>query len=217
MKFTAELRQLVDPLWQASFVHPFVREIAEGTLDINRFIHYLKQDSYYLTNFAKAQSLAAAGAPTLEMAGRLAFHAQSTSSAEHALHEAFFNDLGIVPDRSFVPAPTAYKYVTHLLSVASFGTVGEIIAAILPCYWLYWEIGKIYAHAKPNHPIYDKWIATYGDEWFGNLVQEQIDRLDELAEAASEAERNRMIQHFVISSHYELQFWQMAYTLEGWD
>jgi thiaminase/transcriptional activator TenA len=217
MKFSDQLRHIVDPIWEKSFEHPFVKEIAQGTLDIQKFVHYLKQDSYYLTHFAKIQSIGAAKAPDLATAGRMAFHAHCTYQAEHALHETFFHELNIQPDPHFVPAPTAYQYVTHLHAVASQGSLGEIIAAILPCYWLYYEIGHRYKDAKPNHPIYDKWIATYGDEWFGELVKEQIDRLDWLADRTNDAEREKMKRHFQISSRYELAFWEMAYTLETWD
>jgi thiaminase/transcriptional activator TenA len=160
--------------------------------------------------------MAASKARDLSTIGRLAFHAQSTVEAEHALHETFFDMLGIRNDETFQPAPTAYKYTSHLLSVAHNGTVGEIVAAILPCYWLYWEIGQRHRDAKPNHPIYDKWVETYGNHRFGDLAQEQIARLDELAEQATDRERHRMEQWFLISSQYELEFWEMAYTLETW-
>lgn len=157
-----------------------------------------------------------ADADDLHTIGRMAFHAESTVKAEHALHETFFGMSGIAKDASFVPAPTAYKYTSHLLAVAATGSLADIVASILPCYWLYWEIGQRYRHAKPNHPIYDRWIQTYGDEWFGELVQEQIERLDDLAEGSTETERDHLQRLFLISSQYELEFWDMAYGLESW-
>jgi thiaminase (transcriptional activator TenA) len=216
MTFTDSLRKKADGLWKQSFQHPFVVELAKGTLPTEKFIHYVKNDSYYLTTFAKVQSLGATKTNDLHTIGRMAYHAESTISAEQALHETFFEMLGIQRDTDFLPSPTAYRYTTHLLSVATQGTLGEIIAAILPCYWLYYEIGMQYQDATPNHPIYDKWIATYGDEWFEKLVKEQIDRLDELAEQADDAEQGRMERYFLISSEYELGFWEMAYQLEKW-
>jgi thiaminase/transcriptional activator TenA len=216
MTFSAELRKAADALWQKSLDHPFVRGIADGTLPTDRFAQYVLNDSYYLSVFAKVQSLAAAKAPDLETAGRLAFHAQSTAQAEHQLHETFFGLLGVRRDPDFLPAPTAYRYASHLLAVANEGTFCEIIAAILPCYWLYWEIGLRYKNSRPNHPVYDRWIATYGDEWFGELVQEQIDRIDACAARAAEDERRRMRRHFLISSQYELEFWDIGYKLERW-
>lgn len=69
---------------------------------------------------------------------------------------------------------------------------------------------------QPKEPIYQEWIAAYGSDWFRTLVEEQIARLDRIAETVTEADRKRMKQHFVISSQYEYSFWEMAYTLEKW-
>jgi len=217
LRFTEALRDEADSVWQASMNHPFVIEVAAGTLPIEKFIHYIRNDSLYLRSFAQVQALAAAKAPNLQTLERLAFHAQSTSRAEHFLHETFFSMLQATPSSTDdLPAPTAYRYITHLHAVAAHGTFAEIIAAILPCYWLYWEIGLHYKDAHPDHPVYNKWIETYGDEWFGELVKEQIVRVDALADAAGYEERLRMKRYFHISCQYELEFWGMAYQLEQW-
>ncbi|MCF8567209.1 thiaminase II [Alicyclobacillus tolerans] len=216
MKLSSLLREKADALWNMSFEHPFVKEIAAGTLPEDKFSHYVLNDSYYLTVFAQIQSIAASKSDDLDTIGRLAFHAQSTVTAEHALHETFFELLGVQRSANFTPAPTAYQYTSHLLSVAAAGSLAEIVAAILPCYWLYWEIGQKYKDSQPNHPIYDKWIATYQDEWFGELVNEQIHRLDNLGELATDAQKQRIERHFLISSQYEYKFWDMAYNKETW-
>ncbi|MGQ0518125.1 thiaminase II, partial [Bacillus sp. D-CC] len=86
--------------------------------------------------------------------------------------------------------------------------------AILPCYWLYYEIGERLKECQPEEQIYNEWISAYGSDWFRTLVEEQITRLDTIAEKVTEADRKRMKQHFIISSQYEYSFWEMAYTLE---
>lgn len=218
MKFSELLRQKVEASWQASFDHPFVTGVADGTLPLDRFQHYVLNDSYYLSVFAKVQALGAARATDLYTMSRMASHAQGTYEAEMDLHRNFTVRLGITDEQkaAFQPAPSAYAYSTHLLSVGYTGTLGEIIAALLPCYWLYWEIGKRYEGVQTPEPIYQDWINAYGGEWFGELVQEQINRLDALAELASDEEKARMERHFILSSDYEYSFWQMAYTLEQW-
>ncbi|GAX90129.1 thiaminase II [Effusibacillus lacus] len=216
--FSGYLREKADAIWQASFQHPFVTGVADGTLPLDRFKFYVMQDAFYLSRFAQVQALGAAKAPDLYTSGRMAFHAQTTYNAELALHEGFAADLGITDEdkAQFQPAPTAYAYTTHMLSVAYTGTLGEIIAAILPCYWLYLEIGERFKGAKPAEPIYQKWIDAYGGDWFAELVREQIARLDSLAAYATEEERRKMEQHFLISSQYEYSFWEMAYRKETW-
>ncbi len=218
MTFSNELRKEVDEVWEASFNHPFVRGIGDGTLPLDNFRYYILQDAYYLSHFSRVQSLGAAKAPDLHTTSRMAAHAQGTNEAELSLHETFSVQLGITEEekKRFKPSPTAYAYTSHMYRAAQFGGLKEILAAILPCYWLYHEVGERLNMFTPDEPIYKEWILAYGGEWFGELVKEQINRLDQLAEKASEEEKALMKELFMISSIYELQFWEMAYSMEEW-
>ncbi|SDB90230.1 thiaminase /4-amino-5-aminomethyl-2-methylpyrimidine deaminase [Pelagirhabdus alkalitolerans] len=218
MKFSEELRQEADPIWQASFNHPFVTGIGDGSLPVDRFRYYVLQDSYYLSSFARVQSLGGAMADSLEVTNRMAIHAQGTYEAEMDLHRTFTDMLDITDEeiKNFKPSPTAYAYSSHMYRAAQFGHLGDVIAAILPCYWVYYEIGEQLKTKQPDHPVYQKWIEAYGSDWFKELVDEQINRLDELAESVSDSDRERMKEHFLKSSQYEYMFWEMAYQKEQW-
>lgn len=218
MTFSKLLREESDHIWEASFNHPFVTGIGEGTLPLECFRYYVMQDSYYLSHFAKVQSLGAAKANDFETTSKMAAHAQGTFEAELALHKNFSIRLGITEadQANFKPSPTAYAYTSHMYRAAYQGHLGDIIAAILPCYWLYYEIGEKLQLCSPKEPIYQEWIATYGGEWFRTLVEEQINRLDKIAETLTAEDRERMKEHFIISSQYEYSFWEMAYKLEKW-
>ncbi len=215
MTFTQEIKQAAQAYWNSSFTHPFVQGIGEGTLPLSKFRHYVMQDAYYLKHFAKIQAKAASKADDFATIATLAEHATSTYEAELSLHQSFFKPLGITAAdlEAFEPAPTAYAYVSHMHH-ASEGTLGETIAAILPCYWLYYEVGQQLLTCTPEEKIYQQWIDTYSSEWFEKVVFEQIARLDALAEQASPAERERMKRHFVTSCYYELLFWHMGWTEE---
>ncbi|MCZ8513629.1 thiaminase II [Paenibacillus filicis] len=217
-KFSQELRQAAAGSWDASFAHPFVTGIGDGSLPLDCFRYYVLNDAYYLSHFARIQALGAAKADNLATTSRMAVHAQGTYSAELSLHEKFSKLLGITDAEreAFEPAPTAYAYTSHMYRAAYNGHLGDIIAAILPCYWLYYEIGERLQGCTPDEPIYREWIAAYGGEWFRELVQEQIDRLDELAEQVTARDRERMKSHFILSSRYEYLFWDMAYRKEDW-
>ncbi|WP_449539269.1 thiaminase II [Ferdinandcohnia sp. Marseille-Q9671] len=218
MLFSERIRKEANPIWEASFEHPFVKGIGDGSLSIESFRYYVMQDAYYLTHFAKVQAIGAAKAGDLHTTNRLAIHAQGTYEAELALHRSFSERLGITEEekRNFKPAPTAYAYTSHMYRAAYNGHLGDVIAAILPCYWLYYEIGERLQECKPDEPIYQEWIAAYGGDWFKDLVEEQIHRLNEIAEKVTEEDRERMKEHFLISSQYEYSFWEMAYRLECW-
>ncbi|GLI09001.1 aminopyrimidine aminohydrolase [Paenibacillus tyrfis] len=218
MKFSEQVRQAADASWQASFEHPFVKGIGDGTLPLDCFRHYVLNDAYYLSQFARVQALGAAKANDLATVKSMAHHAQGTYEAELSLHEKFSKLLGVTEEEkaAFEPAPTSYAYTSHMIRAAYTGQLGDIIAAILPCYWLYYEIGERLAGCTPEEPIYREWIAAYGGEWFRVLVEEQIARLDELAEQATAQDRQRMQNHFILSSRYEYMFWDMAYRKETW-
>jgi thiaminase (transcriptional activator TenA) len=218
MKFSEIVRKEADDSWQASFKHPFVKGVGSGTLPLEHFRYYVMQDSYYLSHFARVQSLGAAKALDLHTTNRMASHTIGTYEAELGLHKNFSKLLGITEEEkmNFKPAPTAYAYTSHLYRAAYTGHLGDIIAAILPCYWLYYEIGERLKDCKPDEPIYQQWIGAYGGEWFRTLVEEQIDRFDEIADSVTDKDRERMKEHFMISSEYEYAFWEMAYQLEEW-
>lgn len=218
MKFSQQLRQEVDHIWEASFHHPFIKELGEGALPIECFRYYVMQDAYYLSHFARIQSLGATKADSFDTTNRMVAHAQGTYEAELALHRQFSKQLGITEEeqKNFKPSPTAYAYTSHMYRAAYQGHLGDIIAAILPCYWLYYEIGERLQACKPEEAIYQEWIGAYGGDWFRTLVEEQIERLDEIAETVTASDLERMKEHFVISSQYEYGFWEMAYHLEKW-
>lgn len=48
---TQKMHQQAAELWQESFDHPFIKELAAGSLPTATFRYYLKQDRYYLANF----------------------------------------------------------------------------------------------------------------------------------------------------------------------
>lgn len=217
MSFCKEVREECNELWQASFDHPFVKGIADGTLALDRFRFYVMQDAYYLSHFAKVQAIGAVKAGDMETTKRFAHHAEQTCVAEMALHESFMELLGVTKEdwAAFEPSPSAYAYVSHMYRSAQ-GDLADVLAAILPCYWLYYEIGENFKNAKPGHPIYSRWIETYGSEWFGELVAEQIERMDKLAEGLPEARRRELKDHFRRSSYYEWNFWEQAWKKETW-
>ncbi|PSL36397.1 thiaminase /4-amino-5-aminomethyl-2-methylpyrimidine deaminase [Planomicrobium soli] len=217
MPFCKEVRQECKELWQASFDHPFVKGIADGTLPLDRFRFYVMQDAYYLSHFAKVQAIGAVKAKDLETTKRFAHHAEQTCAAEMALHESFMELLDVTKEdwAAFEPSPSAYAYVSHMYRSAE-GDLADVLAAILPCYWLYYEIGENLKNAKPDHPIYKRWIETYGSEWFGKLVIEQIERMDELAEGLPEIRRSELKDRFRRSSYYEWNFWEQAWKKETW-
>ena len=128
---------------QAILRHPFVTGIGDGTLDVDKFRFYVRQDYLYLIDYSRVIALAAARSPDLETMGWFARLLDGTLNVEMDLHRSYCAEFGISnEDLEVTPmAPTTMAYTRFLLNVAHQGTYPELVAAFLPCQWGYWEIG----------------------------------------------------------------------------
>lgn len=219
MRYTDELRRLADPVWRAQHAHPFVRGIGDGSLAVERFAHWVRQDYRFLVEYCRLFGLAAARAPDLETLTRFADLLQATARTEMDLHRAYAAEFGIsAADLEREPmAPTTRAYTDFLLRVAATGDFAELAAALLPCMWGFAEIGQaLQQRGLPAEPRYAKWIGMYADPAFAALADWCRGLVDRLAADAGEAGRARMAQAFLTSSRYEYLFWEMAWRREGW-
>jgi thiaminase/transcriptional activator TenA len=218
MAFTHELWHAIDPIYAAILRHPFITGLIRGTLPRESFQFYTVQDAIYLREFARALSIAAARAPEDDWIIMFNEHAAAALRVERALHESFFKDFGLGRDDvDATPlAPTNLAYTTYLLSVAWGAPFHEAIAALLPCYWIYWEVGKELERAGSPDPLYKRWIATYASEEFGAIVKGVLEATDRTAERVGSVERDAMRRHFVTTSRYEWMFWEMGWRREVW-
>lgn len=197
---------------------PFNRELAAGTLAEERFRFYMTQDALYLTQYARALTVASAKAPDIEAMQFFAKAAETALVVERALHGGFFAKFGVDPADAAAaePSPTCYGYTNFLLATALQDGYAALTAAVLPCFWIYWEVGKhIAAIARPDNP-YRAWIDTYADPGFGDAVKAAIAIADHAAEGASAEERRVMLDRFKRSAQFEWMFWDSAYRREAW-
>jgi thiaminase/transcriptional activator TenA len=216
--FHQHLRETARPVWEAIFAHPFIQELGTGVLSRERFLFFVRQDYLYLQDFARALCLGGAKADSLDTLDMFADHAATVVRVERNLHTNWSSKLNLTPHElaQTTRAPVTQAYTRHLLAVAQGGTLAETVAAVLPCYWIYWEVGKRLSASLPAEPLYAEWIQAYSGEGFGSHVQQQLNLIDRLAQHASAEERKRLEEHFAQSSRYEYLFWDQAYRLEGW-
>jgi thiaminase/transcriptional activator TenA len=107
-------------------------------------------------------------------------------------------------------------YTSYLLRVAGTGTFEELLGAILPCYWIYWEVGKTLLVAGSPDPVYQRWIDAYASEQFAGAVQRVLDAANRASADLPESRLALISRHFLTASRYEWMFWDAAYRLESW-
>jgi thiaminase/transcriptional activator TenA len=218
MAFTAELWKSIEPIYAAILRHPFVTGLTDGSLPRESFRFYAVQDALYLRDFARALSLAGARAPRDEWIIMFNEHAAGALRVERELHEGFFKEFGLAPeDVAATPlAPINLAYTSYLLAVAYGAPFHEAVGALLPCYWIYSEVGKELERRGSPDPLYTRWIGTYASDEFGAIVRAVLECADTLAPRLQAAERETMARHFVTTSRYEWMFWDMGYRREAW-
>jgi thiaminase (transcriptional activator TenA) len=197
---------------------PFNVELANGTLSEPRFKHYITQDAHYLIGFGRALTLAAAKAPDPDRIVQFATSAEGAIVVERALHGSFFEQYAITAGMfAQTPlSPACHHYVSYLVATAYAEPYEVLLGALLPCFWIYAEVGRdIHARASPVNP-YQAWIDTYAGEEFHAAVGRVIAATDEAAAGASPALRARMHAAFARATQLEWMFWDSAYRLESW-
>ncbi len=221
LSFFAEQRERTADLWRRSFAHPFVRGIAEGTLDRARFQFYLAQDDHFLVDYARVLALAVVKAPDRETMGRFSRMVDTIINTEMALHRQFSARYGVSEAQlEATPiATTTRAYTDHLLRVAWGGTIGELVAAILPCHYGYLELARSLLEEPGARAgaAYAEWIAAYASDAYAEGAEWVLGLGNRLAAEAGPQERQRMALAYTTSLRYELAFWEMSWLMAGAD
>ncbi len=218
-RFTDGLYRLAQPVWEAQHSHPFVRGIGDGSLDIEKFKFWVRQDYLFLIDYARLLALAVARAPDLDSMRRFADLVHSTLNVEMDLHRSYAAEFGISTAEleAEVKAPTTRGYTDFLLRVAALDDFSGLIAALLPCMWGFCDIGQRLAQdPAPADERYAKWIEMYSSEEFAELADWCRALVDRVAAGLPEESLRRMEDAFLTSSRYELLFWEMAWRQERW-
>jgi thiaminase/transcriptional activator TenA len=208
----------MEPIFARILAHPFLAGLTDGSLPRDPFRHYVVQDALYLVDYARALALVGAKAPDEGTISMFASHAHGALEVERSLHAGLLGDLGVAPDafRSAAATPTTLAYTSYLLASCHQGSFAEGLAAVLPCYWIYAQVGAALLSRSSPDPLYARWIGTYGGEEFGRIVADVLALVDRIGDAASDAERAAMREHVVTTSRYEWMFWDASWRLETW-
>jgi thiaminase/transcriptional activator TenA len=215
VSLSAHLRQVADPVWRAQHEHPFLRGIADGTLALDRFSFYVRQDYLFLIEYARLLALGAARAPDPATMTRFAELTREILTSEMDLHRSFAAELGISAAELEAETPTATTqgYTDFLVRTGALGDFAELAAALLPCMWGYAELGQaLAAQGRSPDDRYARWVDMYASAEFGELADWCRALVDRLGAALAEGGRARLERAFLTSSRYELAFWEMAWS-----
>lgn len=212
--FTEQIWSENLPVFEKIIALPFNQELANGTLSRERFAFYIYQDSLYLVDFARALALTGTRASGGEQLLEFLQFARNAILVERALHESYFRTYDI--SYTTGKAPGCFAYTNYLLATSAYEPYEVAVAALLPCFWIYKQVGDhIYARQATPNP-YQNWIDAYAGEEFATAVGKALTICNELAEEATETIRTQMRQAYANSTRLEYVFWDSAYRQERW-
>jgi len=206
-----ELWDSISDVFSAILSHPFIKGLTDGTLEEEKFRYYILQDLLYLKEFGKVLAVLSAKADKIEDAEVFINHVTQALGVEKALHE-YFISLWKVDVSKVNPSPTNLLYTSYLLSTVYSRPFYEGVATVLPCYWVYMEVGKELKKRGSPNPLYKRWIDTYGGEEYEKGVREVLRIVNSFK--LTEEQKEAVKRHFRIASIFEYMFWDSAYKLE---
>lgn len=216
-------RSECDRIWDQLHGHPFITELAEGTLPLDKFRFFMEQDNMYLEEYARCLAMGAAKSRTEKETRHFVDHLNQNLDAELPANHAMLAkaiELG-AEDRggSLAMAPANMAYTGYMRRLSITGGPLEILASLLPCAWSYTEIAhRLSDRMDATHPVYGDWIAHFANPTSLATVEEMREDFDQLVaqEAETEERKQEIGEIFATSSRLELMFWEMAYNLDQW-
>jgi len=215
MKWSEKTWLKVQPVFIKILEHPFIQGLIDGTLDKEKFLFYIQQDALYLAQYGKVLAGIASKLDNREQMKAFLSFASDSISVENALHEFFLTGADL--SKPLEPSPSCLLYTSYLHKQLSSSTVEVALATVLPCFWIYKEVGDyiLSNQIKGNNP-YQMWIDTYGGDDFARSVQLAIDICDESAYKTTNEMQELMTNAFVMCSKMEWMFWDSAWQVEQW-
>ncbi|WP_349268879.1 aminopyrimidine aminohydrolase [Mycolicibacterium parafortuitum] len=216
--WTSRLWTDIAAIFDATLAHPFLTGLCDGSLPRDVFAEYVAQDVHYLRTYSRALAVVAAKAPTLADTAMFARHAAEVFDVELSLHAELLPALGLSAESvNAVPvSPTTQAYTSYLLATVYGGSFVDGLAAVLPCYWIYAEVGAALLTRGSVDERYQRWIDSYGGDEFAATVTEVLCLADRIGPTLTAADEAVARSHFVTTSRYEWMFFDAAYRREGW-
>ena len=215
---TARLLASAESLWDACVDHPFVKGIADGTLDREKFRYYMIQDYLYLIEYAKVFALGVAKAKDLETMRIFAGYVKQILDGEMDIHRGYMARLGISLSEAenTESALDNLSYTAYMLQAGYEGGAADIAVAILSCALSYEHIARRMLEQNPDadkHPFYGEWVQGYANDGYRAANEELIALTERLTADCTEAQLQHLEEIFRICSEYEMRFWDMAWEM----
>lgn len=206
--FTSKLWMTVQRLYEQILNCSYVKRLADGTLPNSWFAHYISQDALYLIDDSRALAAAAARASDPEDMYFLLQLAKDGLDIEHALQKDFIKYFAI--PEALEKSPAFLAYTAFILDHAFHAPFPVAVAALLPCFWIYYNTGEYILNNTVVENPYQKWIDTYSGSEYMKYTRRFIQLAEKNGQNARSGIRKQMIKAFAEGTKHELRVLEEA-------
>ena len=188
----------------------FLKELSHGTLSDDIFARYIAQDEIYLKNYYHQMNMLADLMENKDDRELFLEFAQSGMEGEKAMHDMLIDKYGI--ELKVDASKVTSDYNAHICEGISTGNPCIALAAVLPCMWIYNQVGlHILKHSELEGNPYKEWILEYGNEEFTAGVDRVLEMIDRWSSGVDIETRDKMDYYYLKSALYEYAFWDYGY------
>jgi len=197
-RLTDWLREVSEPDWSATVVHPLFDALAEGRLSEGDFAGYMVQDYGFVDPFTALLGHAIGQAPSMDDRVVLGQFMGMLTSDENSTFQRTFDAFDVsaaqreTPD--YLPETLAFRELLH--DTGQGGGYAEILAVLVVTEWIYLEWALRVTRVDGLHPLMGEWIDLHDNHAFQEFVGWLRRRLDEEAERLDDAAFARMAERF---------------------
>ena len=218
--FSSYLRVQHLDLWnRANYEHPFVKGLGDGSLALNKFQYYLKQDYIFLFYYCKVLAIASWKSNSESVMSRWVKLLDETLNTEMDLHRRFCKDFGITEKEldATKSVSATIEYTDFILRNAEDNSVEFIAVSLLPCQWGYGEIGKNLSQNSSLDPksFHFEWIESYNSPEYQEVTEWLIHFVDVVGQDIHTDKIQNFSDIFKRSIEFEISFWDSAWLLKS--
>ena len=170
VKLSERIYERAKALWPRYLTHPFVMEMADGTLPKEKFRYYMVQDYLYLRDYVKIFAAILQKTDDFEQIRFLSGEMANTIDETFRTHLPYMKRLGVTEEEIADARPhidnSAYSH--YMLCEAQAGDVLTGLVTLLNCSWSYAYIAEQMVERCPS-ALHDE---NYG-AWFAGYVSEE--------------------------------------------
>ena len=218
MKLSEIIWARAEKIWPRYLEHPFVVQMADGTLPTDRFRYYMLQDYLYLKDYVKIFAAILQKSDDFEQIRFLCGEMSNTIGETFRTHLPYMRRLGITNEEieRINPHIDNSAYSHYMLCEAQSGDVLTGLVTLLNCSWSYAYIAEEMTRRFPNalsDERYGAWFAGYVSEEYRKTNRALIDRIDALAASIDEEKTRKLCEIFEKCCLFDLRFWDMVYAM----